>query len=247
MPKAPAIDQQKLLDLQAVDIRLAQLAHRRASVPEQAELDSLLAERRRVGDVLVAARTLVSDGERAVAKAEADVTQVRERAARNTARLNAGVGSAKDLQGLQHELESLARRQGVLEETELEAMEKLEQAQFAAAELTTTDGELTEQIEDVTRRRDAVLEEVATEERAVLARRQAISSGIEPALVELYEQTRAPRGGVGAALLQGRRCEGCRLELNASDLAAVRSAAADDVVFCEECGRILVRTGESGL
>ncbi|WP_432507555.1 zinc ribbon domain-containing protein [Kineococcus arenarius] len=247
MPKAPAIDQQKLLDLQAVDIRLAQLAHRRASVPEQAELDSLLAERRRVGDVLVAARTLVSDGERAVAKAEADVAQVRERAARNTARLNAGVGSAKDLQGLQHELESLARRQGVLEETELEAMEKLEQAQFAAAELATTDGELAEQVEDVTRRRDAVLDEVATEERAVLARRQAISSGIEPALVELYEQTRAPRGGVGAALLHGRRCEGCRLELNSSDLAAVRAAAADDVVFCEECGRILVRTGESGL
>ncbi|WP_337059539.1 zinc ribbon domain-containing protein [Kineococcus sp. G2] len=247
MPKAPAIDQQKLLDLQAVDIRLAQLAHRRATVPEQAELDSLLAERRRVGDVLVAARALVSDAERAVAKAEADVAQVRDRAARNTARLTAGSGSAKDLQGLQHELESLGRRQSVLEDAELEAMEKLEQAQFAAAELTTTDGELGQQIEDVTRRRDAVLEEVATEERAALARRQAIASGIEPALVELYERTRAPRGGVGAALLRGRRCEGCRLELNASDLGAVRASAADDVVFCEECGRILVRTGESGL
>ncbi|MCI2240163.1 C4-type zinc ribbon domain-containing protein [Paenibacillus sp. TRM 82003] len=247
MPKAPAIDQQKLLDLQAVDIRLAQLAHRRATVPEQAELDSLLAERRRVGDVLVAARALVSDAERAVAKSEADVAQVRDRAARNTARLNAGSGSAKDLQGLQHELESLARRQSVLEDAELEAMEKLEQAQFAAAELATTDGELAEQVEDVTRRRDAVLAEVATEERAVLARREAIATGVDAELLRLYEVTRAPRGGVGAALLRGRRCEGCRLELNASDLGAVRAAAADEVVFCEECGRILVRTAESGL
>lgn len=247
MPKAPAIDQQKLLDVQAIDIHLAQLAHRRATLPEQVELDGLLAERRRAADVLVAARALVTDAERAVAKADGDVAQVRERAARNTARLAAGTGNAKDLQGLQHELESLGRRQGVLEEAELEAMEKLEQAQFAAAELTTTDGELAEQIADVTRRRDAVLTEIADAERAALARRAAAATGVEPALVELYEKTRATRGGVGAALLRSRRCEGCRLELYASDLASVRAAAPDTVIFCEECGRILVRTAESGL
>ncbi|GAB3454147.1 C4-type zinc ribbon domain-containing protein [Kineococcus endophyticus] len=247
MPKAPAIDQQRLLDLQAVDTRLAQLAHRRGTLPEQTELDALEKERRRSGDMLVAARTLVGDVERQVAKAEADVAQVRDRAARNTKRLESGTGSAKDLQGLQHELESLARRQGVLEDEELVVMERLEQVQFAAAELTTTDTELAEQIADVTARRDASLGEVAQEETAVLARRQAIVMGIDDALVALYEKVRAPRGGVGAALLRSRRCGGCQLELNASDLAEIRGAASDDVVFCEECGRILVRTEESGL
>ncbi|WP_432564357.1 zinc ribbon domain-containing protein [Kineococcus sp. SYSU DK003] len=247
MPKAPAIDQQRLLDLQTVDTRLAQLAHRRATLPEQAELDGLVKERQRSNDILIAARTLVGDVERQVAKAEADVAQVRERAARNTRRLEAGTGSAKDLQGLQHELESLARRQSVLEDEELVVMERLEQVQFAAAELTTTDTELAEQIEDVTARRDAALGEIATEETAVLARRQAIVMGIDDALVSLYEKVRAPRGGVGAALLRSRRCGGCQLELNASDLGEIRKAASDDVVFCEECGRILVRTEESGL
>ncbi len=247
MPKAPAIDQQRLLDLQAVDTRLAQLAHRRGTLPEQTELDALEKERRRSGDMLVAARTLVGDVERQVAKAEADVAQVRDRAARNTKRLESGTGSAKDLQGLQHELESLARRQGVLEDEELVVMERLEQVQFAAAELTTTDTELAEQIADVTARRDASLGEVAQEETAVLARRQAMVMGIDDALVALYEKVRAPRGGVGAALLRSRRCGGCQLELNASDLAEIRGAASDDVVFCEECGRILVRTEESGL
>ncbi|WP_380174936.1 zinc ribbon domain-containing protein [Kineococcus sp. DHX-1] len=247
MPKAPAIDQQRLLDLQAVDTRLAQLAHRRGTLPEQTELDGLEKERRRSGDMLVAARTLVGDVERQVAKAEADVAQVRDRAARNTKRLESGTGSAKDLQNLQHELESLSRRQGVLEDEELVVMERLEQVQFAAAELTTTDTELAEQIADVTARRDAALAEVAQEETAVLARRQAIVMGIDDALVALYEKVRAPRGGVGAALLRSRRCGGCQLELNASDLAGIRGAASDDVVFCEECGRILVRTEESGL
>ncbi|NAZ75648.1 hypothetical protein GTQ99_09480 [Kineococcus sp. T13] len=247
MPKAPAIDQQRLLDLQAVDTRLAQLAHRRATLPELKELTALEAERRRTADVLVAARTLVGDVERQVAKAEADVAQVRDRAARNTRRLESGTGSAKDLQGLQHELESLARRQGVLEDEELVFMERLEQVQFAAAELATTDGELAEQIADVSARRDAALAEIAAEETAVLARRQAIAMGVDDALVALYEKVRAPRGGVGAAALRARRCEGCRLELNASDIATLRAAASDEVLFCEECGRILVRTDESGL
>ncbi|WP_432546713.1 zinc ribbon domain-containing protein [Kineococcus sp. SYSU DK004] len=247
MPKAPAIDQQRLLDLQSLDTRLAQLAHRRATLPEQAELDAVLAERRTVGDRLVAARTLVGDAERDVARAEAAVQQVRDRADRNTKRLESGQGSAKDLQGLQHELESLARRQSVLEDEELEVMERLEQAQAAAAELAGQDAELEARAVEVTSRRDAALEEISGEERAAVARREAVAMTVEDALVALYEKVRAPRGGVGAALLRARRCEGCRLELNASDLAATRAAASDEVVFCEECGRILVRTDESGL
>jgi predicted nucleic acid-binding Zn-ribbon protein len=246
MPKAPAIDQQRLLDLQAVDTRLAQLAHKRRTLPEQAELDGLEKERRRSADMLIAARTLVGDVERQVAKAEADVAQVRDRAERNSKRLDSGV-SAKDAAGLQHELESLGRRQGVLEDEELLVMERLEQVQFAAAELTTTDVELAEQIAEVTQHRDAALAGIASEETATLARRQAIVMGIDDALVALYEKVRATRSGVGAAMLRARRCEGCRLELNASDISEIRKAASDEVVFCEECGRILVRTDESGL
>jgi predicted nucleic acid-binding Zn-ribbon protein len=247
VPKAPVIDQQRLLDLQAVDTRLAQLAHRRATLPEQTELDARATEQRSAADVLVAARTLASDAERQVAKAEADVQQVRDRAARNTTRLEAGVGSAKDLQGLQHELESLQRRQRVLEDEELEVMERLEQAQAGAVEAANREEAAGQAVTELTRRRDEALAAIAQEETAALARRQAIAMGIDDALVALYEKVRASRGGVGAALLRARRCEGCRLELNASDLGTIRAAAADDVLTCEECGRILVRTGESGL
>jgi len=62
-----------------------------------------------------------------------------------------------------------------------------------------------------------------------------------------YEKIRESTGGVGAALLRARRCEGCRLELNPLQIQQIRAAAADEVVRCEECRRILVRTGESGL
>ena len=66
-------------------------------------------------------------------------------------------------------------------------------------------------------------------------------------LLALYERLRSSKGGIGAALLRRRECEGCRLTLNASDLATIAATPADRVVRCEECGRILVRTSESGL
>ena len=66
-------------------------------------------------------------------------------------------------------------------------------------------------------------------------------------LLALYEKLRAANGGVGAAALRQRRCEGCRLELNTTEINRIRAAAADEVVRCEECGRILVRTADSGL
>ena len=56
-----------------------------------------------------------------------------------------------------------------------------------------------------------------------------------------------PPSGVGAAALLRRRCQGCHLELSGADLMAVREAADDEVLRCEECGRILVRTDDSGL
>jgi predicted nucleic acid-binding Zn-ribbon protein len=119
-------DQRRLLEVQEFDTRLDQIAHRRAGVPALAELTKLESQ---VGDLhtaLVASRTAANDLRRAVTKAEADVEQVRSRAARDQARLDSGTGSVKDLQALQSELVTLGRRQNDLEEVELEVMERLE-------------------------------------------------------------------------------------------------------------------------
>ena len=128
-------DQWRLLDVQANDTRLAQLAHRRRTLPELAQIADLEARIAALDGRLVLARTKVGDCERAVAKAEADVEVVRARARRNQQRLDAGQGSPKELQAMQHELETLAQRQSVLEDEELEVMETLEAAQQEVAAL----------------------------------------------------------------------------------------------------------------
>ena len=63
----------------------------------------------------------------------------------------------------------------------------------------------------------------------------------------LYERLREQKGGVGAALLRARQCGGCQLTLDASEIARIKAAPVDEVLRCEECQRILVRTEESGV
>ena len=247
MVTAAAQDQWRLLEVQAHDTRLSQIAHRQRALPEHAEITQLEARLSAIDAELVVARTAATDLARELAKAENDVEQVRQRAIRNQARLDAGQGSAKDLQGLQHELESLANRQSVLEDVELEIMERQEAAAAALNAATAEREQVQQQLTEAEQRRDEQLgtlnAEAATEQR----NRESAAAGVPAALIELYEKIRAQSDGVGAARLYQRRCEGCRLSVPPNDLNKIRSAPMDEVIRCEECRRILIRTADSGL
>ncbi|MVO84057.1 hypothetical protein GPA10_04565 [Streptomyces sp. p1417] len=247
MNAAPA-DQIRLLDLQDLDLRLAQLAHKRKSLPEHAEIESLTKDLTQLRDLLVAAQTEESDCAREQTKAEQDVDQVRQRAARDQKRLDSGaITSPKDLENLQKEIASLARRQGDLEDVVLEVMERRESAQERVNELTERVGSVQSKIDDATGRRDAATADLDREAGTVTKEREVVAGSIPADLLKLYDKLRQQQGGVGAAKLYQRRCEGCRLELNITEVNEVKAASPDTVVRCENCRRILVRTSESGL
>ena len=247
MVTAAAQDQWRLLDVQGHDIRLTQIAHRQRSLPEHAKIVELEKKLSGIDDELVVARTALTDAGRELTKAEADVEQVRQRAARNQARLDAGQGSAKDLQAIQHELESLANRQSVLEDTELEVMERQEAAQALVEAATARRDAVTAEIAEAAQARDKQVAALEEEAESVRRERDTSAGGIPKELLALYERIRESNHGVGAAKLYQRRCEGCRMTLPPNDLARIRSAPENQVVRCEECSRILVRTAESGL
>jgi uncharacterized protein len=246
--KAAASDQQRLLDVQALDTRIDQLAHRRRTLPEHAlltELDDQLAALR---DQLVGAETEQSDLARELTKAEGDVDQVRARAQRDQQRLDAGqVSSPKELEGLQHEIATLANLQGALEEVVLEIMERLESSQSRSAELTAQQETAQARVAELTASRDTTTAEVDAEVEQLQAQRSTQAGSLDTAMVTLYEKIREQQGGVGAAELRQRRCGGCRLELNNVEINELRDADPDEVMRCDECRRILVRTSESGL
>ncbi|WP_414639658.1 zinc ribbon domain-containing protein [Actinocrinis sp.] len=246
MQAAPA-DQQRLLDLQALDSKLDQLTHRRRTLPQLAEHASLENRARQLRDLLVAATTAQSDLAREQRKAEADVDQVRTRADRDRKLLDSGSVGAKELSNLQSELESLAKRQSDLEDIVLEVMERVEIADNRTAELTkqreAAEADLARVTITLADEQASVDKDLAfaTSQRALLA------AQLPADLLALYQKLRAQYGGIGAAAIKQRRCEGCRLELDISEVNEIRAAAPDTVLRHDSCRRILVRTAESGI
>ncbi|WP_182111422.1 zinc ribbon domain-containing protein [Actinotalea sp. JY-7876] len=241
MTTAPAPDQLRLLDVQALDTRAQQLAHQRRVHPAHERATELASRLADLEAAYVTSKTAVSDLRREVAKAEADVEQVRTRAARDQARLASAAVSAKDAQALTHEIAALARRQSDLEEIELEVMERLEAHEATLAEVGKARDEVLAQQEEAAGILERALATLDEELAQVAAEREQVAHGLDAGLLALYDRLRAQLGGSGAAALRGRRCEGCRLDLNPSDVEKIKAAPPEQVVRCEECGRILVR------
>ncbi|MFT4296140.1 MAG: C4-type zinc ribbon domain-containing protein [Micropruina sp.] len=245
--QAAATAQSRLLGLQSIDTAIAQLEHRRRSLPELAQIAEKQQLRRRQGEQLIAANTAVSDLELDVAKAEADLVPVRERLERDQQRVNSGaVTDPKQLNALLDEIEHLKRRIGDLEDVELELMEQLEQATATRDEVNAARAEGEVELRALLAVRDEQLAVLDAELAERNTERAAVAAEIPGELLDLYDRIRA-KSGTGAAALVRRRCSGCQLEANASDLTRYRAAPPDEVLRCEECNRILVRTAESGL
>jgi predicted nucleic acid-binding Zn-ribbon protein len=176
------------------------------------------------------------------------VDLVRQRAVRDQQRLDSGaVSSPKDLENLQREIVSLAKRQSDLEDVVLEVMERRESLQERVTELTGRVESLQAKITEAEARKNASLSELDSDGFKAAKEREIIAGAVPADLLKLYDKIRSQSGGVGAAKLYQKRCEGCRLELNITEVNEVRVAPADTVVRCENCSRILVRTPESGL
>jgi predicted nucleic acid-binding Zn-ribbon protein len=193
------------------------------------------------------AQILVDDLTREQKKADLDVETVKTRRERDRTRMDQGlITNPKDLERMTHELTSLERRISDLEDAELEVMERLEDAQkeldAAAEALAAATEQRAAAVESLEKKTAAIHEEIAS----ATAERGTTVLDMPEDLMKLYEHIRIQKG-VGAAELRARQCQGCQLTVNASELSVIAKASSDEVVRCEECSRILVRTGESGL
>lgn len=236
--------QRRLVDLADLDLRLASLAHRRRELPEQAALDTLEAERRAAIESAARARIHVEDLDRAISKLSSDLDAVRKRRANDSKLLSSGGVSERQGTELEYELRSLARRQETLESELAELTERQgaveADVQHSGAVVTDLDARIdTAKID-----RDVALSDLEDAVTACLAERAREAGEMPEALLELYVRS-AESAGVGAAILNGARCSACAMDLDRSTVSVFRSAAADEVLNCPECGVIVVRTANS--
>jgi predicted nucleic acid-binding Zn-ribbon protein len=244
--QASPIEQKELLRLQDLHTRLAQVNHQTRSLPEIAEIARLSRDAEIAGMTLLTRSGEVDDVSLELRRIESDVEVVEKRIKRDNERL-AQSSSVKDVQAFETELAALSKRLDALEEIEIAVMERLEEREAAAALAEADRQTVLAQIAELETIRDAQLEGLNRELGELARDRAAIEAGINAELLALYENRRVVNHGSGAALMRARTCNGCNMTISGSDLEAVRSASAQEVIFCPDCGTILVRTEESGI
>lgn len=227
--------------LQALDSSLVQLDHKVKNLPVTKWLDEKTIAHASARDLCVAAETEKSDIKHELSKSEVDVEQVVARIERDEKRLASGQGTPKELEQLQHELGSLAKRRAELEEVELEVMVRIEALDQRISSLSQERDALHEEVIKLSKEKDAALEEINRAQNQTTNDRSLLASEIEAELLGLYEKIRTSADGIGAARLHAGQCQGCHLTINASDLSKISALPEDEVVRCEECRRILVR------
>ena len=212
--KADPAAQLTLLDLQELDSRADLLRYQRGTLPEHDDLAALTMTRRDLDDQARDARILVDDLTAEQTKVDADVEQVKTRRDRDRTRMDQGlVSNPKDLERMQHEMESLERRITSLEDEELEVMARLEDAQRSLDQLTAQLADADARNAKLEEARDARYAEIDAElDRLARAAGPAVAAGVPDDLMALYDRLRAAKNGVGAAALRARQCGGCMLD-----------------------------------
>ena len=238
--KAEVAQQRSLLELSQLDAELSRMTHRAAHLPEQQAIERMQDEKRAAGDRMAAVRIALEDVDAHVSRLESEIEAVRQREDRDRSLLQSGATDAKQLSDLQHELETLLRRQTSLEDSLLEVMERREELQTLLtveqraiealqADLVSTQQEL-----------DTALAEIDEARQQHSSRRDSLTAALDPALSALYERQRAG-GGPGAGPLLGHRCGACRIEIGRGELSRISAAPEDELVRCPECNAILLR------
>lgn len=243
MAKAAPAEQLKLLELQGLDAKLKSLSNRRRSLETDPRIEDLQSALSIATGELATAKMAVHDAEAELKRAEADVEQVAGRIERDEAKLNSGTGLSKDLVALQKDIVSLNKRRSDLEDVELEVMERLDslREQLAAQQKIVDD--IQGSFGAIRAELDEQLAEISAEETVVRGRRAEFAAGLDSGMLAVYEKTLARRG-VGAARLFHGTSEGSGMQLSPGDLAEIKAAAEDDIVFCPDSGCILVRSAE---
>jgi predicted nucleic acid-binding Zn-ribbon protein len=232
-------DQKQLLAIAACDVELAKIANSRKQAQAESELEAASAETLRLSDLLIDARNAVGDLEMELGRAEADLELVANRITKDK-QLLSSTSSAKDAQGIEHELGTLGTRQGELEDAQLQVMELLENAQSAHEALKQEKLAADAALASLEQKVSAELAQLSLQAAEIQTERKSVSSSIDQELAAAYE--RKYSRGVAVGRLTGRDCGACRLSITATSFEELMALPAEELAECPNCQAFLVRS-----
>lgn len=229
----------RILDLQAIDTALDRLTARRAELEAGEEVATARAAMEdaegRLGEIRLALDSVVREQTRL----EHEIETMNEKAAAEERRMYDGsVANAKELEAMQHEVANIKQRRSRAEDEVLEHMERREELEGRAAAAELEARALREGLESLGGESVLELERIEVELRERSAERERLVPGLDEELLELYEDLRRQKRGVGAAALVDGVCQACHEQLSAMELDRLKRA--DGIKRCEHCRRIVV-------
>jgi len=231
----------RLLELQEIDTAIDRARARRSALESGGEEAAARAEADAAEAAFGELRLKSDEIGRTQQKLEHEIDSLTQKAAAEERRLYDGsVANVKELESIRHEIDNLKRRRGDREDELLVLMEEREGIDGQAAETEKRASELRTRVDDVAERSGGELEEIGRELASRATAREAVVPAIDPELLELYDDLRAQKKGIGVAALVDGVCQGCHEKLSAMELDKLKRI--DGVKRCEYCRRIVIFT-----
>lgn len=236
--KATPQHQETLLELNRIDLQLRrnqkQIDEISRGEQVQTQRQLLLANSER----LLVARNELDALELELTRAETDLKLVEGRIAKDETRLQQS-SNQKDVQGMQSELQSLAKRKGELEDAELVLLERKDEILANLKTIELERAEIQKTLEVLENEQTSGLAKLNSGQQLLREDRARNLGLLTAELSEHYEKLFSR--GVGVGRLDGLICDACGMTLSGDSIDAVRNTPADEVAHCGECGAILVR------
>ena len=226
-----------LYRLQELELDILERAKRIKAINAQLEDDAALREAEAENEELQAA---LEATEARVRDMELEIATALDKRQSAETRLYSGeVTNPKELQDMQMEVEALTRRKSVLDDELLKLSSERDDRRGKAEEAAARYDQAREKHE---RESKALLDEKKTLKTSVnqlLAQRKSSVAAIPQQAFQTYNSMRTAKSNRPVAVLRDKACTICGIEQNYIVITAINRG--DDLVNCQNCGRILIR------
>ncbi|MBM4132246.1 MAG: hypothetical protein FJ245_00620 [Nitrospira sp.] len=230
---------QPLIDLQALDLRMAEIKEQQRKSPEliqaaEAPLKDALNLQQEAKATLEALTKERKDRERDLDAHESQTEKMKTRLSE--------LKTNKEYQAHLFEIEMANKKKGEIEEQILVLMEKIEAKQKDVKDIQIKAAEAERVFAKEQQRLHSLAAELGAELAQLEQRQTAVAAAVDKTLMERYRKLKAMRKDLALVPVRDGICSGCRLQLPPQLIAEVKRK--EDLLACSYCHRILYWEGE---
>lgn len=227
---------QRLVHLQALDLRLAELRNRLHAIPAQlSAVDARVAAARQQ---IAAAKEALTGSLKDRKKYEMDVDSWKEKA-RKYRDQSFEVKTNEAYKALQHEIQHAETQVAQAEDRLLERMvageEYERQVKTAEQSVKVVESEAHAERQKIQAEQASLQKEFDAKE----AERRSLAPQIADELRDTYERVASRRHGIGLAEVRDESCRVCGMRIPPHVYQELRRADSQEIYRCESCNRIL--------